>query len=70
MNNQQQKPKREVLLVEEIAAILGISRSKAYAWVNETPPFPILKCGRSIRIPSQAFYAWLNGKVDTLSEAI
>jgi excisionase family DNA binding protein len=70
MNQQQQTLTREVLLVEEVAAILGISRSKAYAWVNEVTPFPVLKCGRSIRIPSQAFYAWLNGKADTLSEAI
>lgn len=70
MNYQQQTLKREVLLVEEAAAILGISRSKAYAWVNESPPFPILKCGRSIRIPSQPFYDWLNGKASTLSEAI
>lgn len=70
MNHQQQTLKREVLLVEEVAAILGISRSKAYAWVNETPPFLVLKCGRSIRIPSRAFYVWLNGSADTLSEVI
>jgi excisionase family DNA binding protein len=70
MNNQQQTPTREVLLVEEVAEILGISRSKAYAWVNETTPFTVLKCGRSIRIPKQTFYAWLNAKTDTLNEVM
>lgn len=59
--NQQLMATREVLYVEEIAKILGLSRSKAYAWVNENPPFPVLKCGRSIRIPKQSFYAWLGG---------
>jgi excisionase family DNA binding protein len=55
---------REVLFVEEIAAILGISRSKAYEWVNEIfisehPPFRIIKCGRCIRIPAQSFHDWM-----------
>ncbi len=49
----------EVLTVEEIGAILKISRTKAYEFVN-CNQFPIKKIGRVIRIPSSTFYAWLN----------
>lgn len=49
----------DVLTVEEVGAILKISRTKAYEFVNSSQ-FPIKKIGRVIRIPSSTFYLWLN----------
>ncbi len=46
--------------VDDIKAILRISRASAYQLVND-PPFPVVKIGRSIRIPKEAFDNWLMG---------
>lgn len=48
-----------VLTVEEVGRILKISRTKAYEYVNGGK-FPIIKIGRSIRIPAAPFFSWLN----------
>jgi excisionase family DNA binding protein len=47
------------LTVEDMAQILEIGKSKAYELVK-TPGFPFLKIGRQIRIPTKAFYTWIN----------
>ena len=48
--------------VKEIAADLGISRSKGYALVH-TPGFPCTKAGRSIKIPRAGLIEWLSDRV-------
>lgn len=45
--------------VPEIAALLRISRSKAYALCN-TEPFRIIRIGRCVRIPKLSFDEWLD----------
>ena len=54
---------RMVYTVEEIAKILGIGRTAAYALVNmEHPPFKVLRVVGSIRIPKMSFDAWVYGE--------
>ncbi len=52
-----------VLRVDDVAAVLRISRATAYALVNEVG-FPSIRVGRRIVIPKRAFLNWLgNGSV-------
>lgn len=44
--------------VADIQEMLNISRSTAYKLIDD-PPFPILRIGKSIRIPKEAFDNWL-----------
>ena len=50
---------RKVYSVEEITALLGISRSSAYELVKQGL-FKTVKIGRAIRISKQSFDDWLN----------
>ena len=61
MNNQiTRKPsiERGVVDVPWIAAYLGIGLNKAYALVK-TPGFPCIRLGKSIVIPREAFFRWV-----------
>lgn len=49
----------DVYFVTDIAEKLCISRTSAYKLINNDPPFPIIRIGRAIRIPKEAFEAWL-----------
>lgn len=48
----------EVLTVKELQPYLQISRTKAYQLVN-TPSFPVLRIGKSIRIPKDQLDEWI-----------
>ena len=52
---------RQVYKVEEIAKILGLGRTAAYA-LMKNPPFRVLRVGGSILIPIVSFDRWLNGE--------
>ena len=45
--------------VNDIKNMLNISRTSAYQLVND-PPFLVIKIGKNIRIPKEAFERWLN----------
>jgi len=47
-----------VLKVRHIQETLGISRQESYRLVH-TAGFPVMRIGRSIRIPRDAFLRWL-----------
>ena len=49
----------DLLTVMEMANLLKISRSKAYALTKEKD-FPIIKIGKSIRVLKNELYKWLN----------
>ncbi len=49
----------ELLTVIEMAKMLKISRSKAYAIIKEKD-FPIINIGKCIRIPQKKLLNWLN----------
>lgn len=45
--------------VDEIAAMLGISRSSAYKLVKQND-FSVVRIGNSIRVSKKSFDAWLD----------
>lgn len=49
----------DLLTVMEMAELLKISRSKAYALIKENG-FPIVKIGKCIRINKQELFKYLN----------
>lgn len=51
---------KQVYTVEEVAAILGVSRNTAYEGIK-TNAIPHLKLGRRIVIPAQALNSLLAG---------
>lgn len=54
---------KDVLDVEDIQSILGISRSKAYDLVN-SGQFHVVRIGRLIKISRPVFEGWLNGNTN------
>ncbi len=55
---QKQQPQSRTYTVEEVAAILRISRTSAYKLVSEDH-FSSVRVGNSIRISKKSFDAWL-----------
>lgn len=53
----------ELMTVKELQDYLGIGRAKAYELVNE-PGFPVLRIGRSIRIPKDLLEEWIVEKTN------
>lgn len=55
--------KREVYLAGDIMQMLGIGRSKAYAFLDKAyktqQPFRVIKVGKLVRVPKQSFDNWL-----------
>jgi len=47
--------------VEEVAAMLGIARGKAYQHV-QNGEIPSIRMGRRLLIPRDRFHTWLNGQ--------
>ena len=62
----QNKREQETLFVNDLIEILQISRNSAYELVKNNPPFRVLSIGRTLRIPSRSFFAWLDGLSDDL----
>ena len=56
---------RQVYFAGDIMKILGIGRSKAYAFLDNVykiqQPFRVIKVGKLVRVPKQSFDEWLNG---------
>jgi len=48
-----------LLTVEEMAEILRIGRSSAYELCRQNE-FPVIRIGRSIRIPKKALLDWIH----------
>jgi len=47
--------------VEDVAAMLGIARGKAYEHVR-SGEIPSIRMGRRLLVPRARFHAWLNGQ--------
>lgn len=50
-----------VYSIQEVADILGISKSYAYE-LARNGTFPVLELGRKRVIPKKKFYKWINGE--------
>ena len=59
INYQKQVPEKRTYSVEEIAAILGIGKNKAYLLIKDAE-FKVVRIGNSIRIFKKSFDQWLD----------
>jgi excisionase family DNA binding protein len=50
----------QVYTVAEIMQILSISKNHAYKFIENNPPFKVIKIGNTYRIPKQGFDDWFN----------
>ena len=50
--------------VKDIMAILNISKTHAYEFVNNNPPFRVLRAGKCLRIPKIGFDTWFAGNTE------
>jgi excisionase family DNA binding protein len=48
-----------VLTLRHVQEILGVSRPKTYELAH-TRGFPVVRIGRAIRVPREAFIRWLD----------
>lgn len=57
---------KKVYDADDIQKLLGIGRSKAYAFLEEVyekqKPFRVIKIGRLYRVPKETFDKWLSGE--------
>jgi predicted DNA-binding transcriptional regulator AlpA len=62
----------DVLRVEEVAAVLRISRSRAYEEAavfrrtNGATGLPAIRIGRSLRVPKSALQQWIDTQLEVL----
>lgn len=61
MTTEQAQPERLLLRLDEVAKILALGRSTVYNLVN-AGELPIVRIGKSIRIPADALEAWVEKK--------
>lgn len=65
MDERDNRISAKVYTVEEIQQLLGIGRTKIYAYIEgvykSQEPFRVIKIGRSYRIPKESFDKWING---------
>lgn len=56
---------KQVYDADDIQKLLGIGRSKAYAFLDEAyerqKPFRVIKIGKLYQVPKEGFDQWLNG---------
>ncbi len=50
-----------LLRIAEVAAVLGVSRSKAYQ-LAQAGDIPTIRMGASVRVPSAALAAWVESR--------
>lgn len=52
-----------LLTIPEVAKVLKIGRTNAYALVKSDPSFPIIKIGKQLRVPVHALNTWIDSKI-------
>ena len=53
-----------VLTMKHIQEVLGLSKPKTYELAH-TRGFPVVKFGKALRVPRDAFLHWLNDQVES-----
>ena len=59
---------KSVLTVDDIQQILQLGKNTTYGFLKGDLPFPIIRIGHQIRIPSIQFFKWLDGSADTTTD--
>lgn len=57
MNNNLEK---RVYKVSEIMQILGVSKATAYKFIENNPPFRVIRIGDTYRVLKDSFDSWFN----------
>jgi len=55
---------------EEIAVILGVSRSRAYMLLHSESGPPTLRIGKLLRVPIKSFWAWVDTQIGAGKEEV
>jgi len=58
MNTKQIDNVKRFYTVTEVMGILSLSKTKAYAFIKDNPPFMVLKIGNSYRVSKEEFDNW------------
>jgi excisionase family DNA binding protein len=58
-NDQEQTPQPLVLTIPQTAKCLGLSRAKVYSLLAQGGGPPVIRFGRSVRVPVASLKAWL-----------
>lgn len=56
-----------VLTMKQVQDLLGISKLKTYELAHKEG-FPVVRLGRSLRVPRDRFVMWLNEQADARGE--
>jgi excisionase family DNA binding protein len=54
---------RELLRAEEAARVLGVGRSKVFEMLR-AGELPVVRMGRSVRIPRRALIEWIEARTE------
>lgn len=57
-----------LLTVKELAEVLRIGRSSAYELCRQNE-FPVIRIGKSIRIPSKALFEWIERRSENANDS-
>jgi excisionase family DNA binding protein len=57
-----------VLTIRQVQDVLGCAKDMAYS-LPHMPGFPSMRLGKSIRIPRDQFFAWLNAQAEAQEES-
>ena len=58
---------KNVLTVDDVMRILRLGKNSAYDFIKDSP-FPVIRIGRQIRIPTTQFFDWLDNLGDSVGE--
>jgi excisionase family DNA binding protein len=60
MQNKQDPPSQSLLLtIPQVAKSLGISRSMVYSLIGKRKGLPVVRLGRSVRVPATSLQKWI-----------
>ncbi len=57
-----------LLTVKELSEVLRIGRSSAYELCRQNE-FPVIRIGKSIRIPSKALFEWIERRSENANDS-
>jgi excisionase family DNA binding protein len=52
----------EYLTVPQVAALLQVSAKSVFRWATEDATMPVLRMGRTVRVPRDRFLRWLQAR--------
>ncbi len=63
------KPAKALATINEAADMLSLGRTKMYDLMQPKGPLPVLKIGKSVRIPISAIESWIEDQIEAGRDA-